>query len=673
MRRREDQLFYRANKDYQVAYPNPIKLKVGDRVRITKRETNPDWLGWVFCVREDNIGGWVSEKYLEISNDVAVVVKDYDATELAVVSGEIVEKRYEEFGWAWVRNREMKEGWVPLSHLATSSYPPVRIRLAEPGDEAEIANAHLNSWREAYKDLLPSEFLNQLPLTFKRRRDYWRTVIPQREKYVFFVAEAPEGIVGFACFRQGTDQGWEKAAELGAMYLLEKYKGSGVGFNLLSAGFKIMQGRGFNRGFCWVLEGNQTIQFYERTGATFSGDTKQDSLGGKQCNELRYEWKVLNFTDYDWKPLLVNECVSALKTFDAPWMFAGGWAIDLFLGRTTRTHSDVDILIERKDQVKLHNALPDWELWVADPPGALRPWQKGDSLEGGIQDIWARKSGSKAWQLQIMLFDSENEEWIFKRDRSIRRKLSEISTTDVFGNTYLNPEIQLLYKSKSRREKDQGDFKNAVEKLSGSQKQWLGQALEKVYGQHEWLADLAGPSNQAASDSIYLVEHDPSWSMKAGEEIRALRQILPSQLAKKVEHTGSTAIPGIKAKPIIDILILVSDITAAQSAIVPIKSLGYQYWDENPDKTQMFFVKGMPPFGQGRTHHILIVEDENVVRSRVAFRDYLRTHLETATQYEILKTDLAQRFHQDREAYTQAKTQFVNQIVREALSKNGDE
>ncbi len=283
----------------------------------------------------------------------------------------------------------------------------------------------------------------------------------------------------------------------------------------------------------------------------------------------------MNFTDYDWKPLLVDECISALKTFDAPWMFAGGWAIDLFLGRITRTHSDIDILIERKHQVKLHDALPDWELWVADPPGALRPWQKSDYLENGIQDIWARKSGSKAWQLQIMLFDSENEEWVFKRDRSIRRKLSDISTTDAFGSTYLNPEVQLLYKSKSRREKDQDDFKNAVEKMSDSQKQWLSQALEKVYGQHEWQADLEGPSNQTASDSVYLVEHDPSWSMKASEEIRALRQMLPSQLAKKIEHTGSTAIPGVKAKPIIDILISVSDITAAQSATAPIKLQHY--------------------------------------------------------------------------------------------------
>jgi hypothetical protein len=74
--------FYRVVKDYAVAYPNPIKLKSADAVSITKRETNPDWLGWVFCTSEEGVSGWVSEKCLEITGDNAIVINDYDATDL---------------------------------------------------------------------------------------------------------------------------------------------------------------------------------------------------------------------------------------------------------------------------------------------------------------------------------------------------------------------------------------------------------------------------------------------------------------------------------------------------------------------------------------------------------------------------------------------------------------
>lgn len=108
---------YQVIESYEIAYPNPIKLVAGDSVTITKRETNPAWLGWFFCVDKFGIGGWVSETYLKIEGDTAVAIRDYDATELSVRTGQVVESLLEEFGWAWVQAEDGGQGWVPLQNL----------------------------------------------------------------------------------------------------------------------------------------------------------------------------------------------------------------------------------------------------------------------------------------------------------------------------------------------------------------------------------------------------------------------------------------------------------------------------------------------------------------------------------------------------------------------------
>jgi len=367
----------------------------------------------------------------------------------------------------------------------------VQIRQARPGDEAEIANVHLNSWREAYRNLLPEDFLSQLPLSFKRRKLFLKTAISEAQKYVLIVAETLEGIVGFACLAKGRDLGQENKAELQALYLFAKYKGQGVGFKLLSAGFNQMRERGFKAGYCWVLEGNPSIQFYKRTGAHFSGEEKIDIIGDQEVKELQFAWPTLNIGDYNWRPFSVPEVRETLKDFTSEWIIAGGCAIDLFLGRETRDHGDVDVLVKRVDQLDIQRALPDWDLWVADPPGTLRPWHKDEYLENGIQDVWCRRTALDPWRFQFMLFDVENENWIFKRDPSIRRPMHEAKLTTADGLHILAPEIQLLYKSKSLREKDNADFANALPQLSDEQKAWLKVNLLKVYGQtHEWLTRL---------------------------------------------------------------------------------------------------------------------------------------------------------------------------------------
>ena len=166
----------------------------------------------------------------------------------------------------------------------------VIIRSAREGDEAEIANVHVSAWREAYRGLLPQPFLDDLPLSFRRRMSWWRNVISEPGSYVLQVAEAGTGIVGFACMGPGRDSGMEAMAEVLAIYLMAKYKGKGIGFSLLSSGFRRMAERRFSAAYCWVLESNPTIEFYERSGATFHGMTKEAEIGGQKVKELAYAW-----------------------------------------------------------------------------------------------------------------------------------------------------------------------------------------------------------------------------------------------------------------------------------------------------------------------------------------------------------------------------------------------
>jgi len=170
------------------------------------------------------------------------------------------------------------------------------------------------------------------------------------------------------------------------------------------------------------------------------------------------------------------------------------------------------------------------------------------------------------------------------------------------------------------------------------------------------------------ADSIELVSYDTQWPKMAELEIKKLREILPSNHIIDIQHVGSTAIPGMLSKPIIDIQIAVDSLPAIkQTAIDILKTLEYVYWDEDPDPEKMFFVKGMPPFGEKRTHHVHIIEPKSKRwQNRIIFRDYLIAHSDIAREYEQLKIKLAQEYTHDREQYTEAKTKFIDDVLCKA-------
>ena len=157
---------------------------------------------------------------------------------------------------------------------------------------------------------------------------------------------------------------------------------------------------------------------------------------------------------------------------------------------------------------------------------------------------------------------------------------------------------------------------------------------------------------------IVLNPHNPHWTDWAKEEMATLSAIL-SGFDKRISHIGSTAIPGIMAKPIVDILVEIPDETDREKVRKIMESAGYICMSVS-DK-RMSFNKGYTPEGYAeRVFHIHFHPSGD--NDEVHFRDYLIAHPDVAKAYERLKLSLLPRFKHNRDAYTEAKTEFVSKI-----------
>jgi GrpB-like predicted nucleotidyltransferase (UPF0157 family) len=164
---------------------------------------------------------------------------------------------------------------------------------------------------------------------------------------------------------------------------------------------------------------------------------------------------------------------------------------------------------------------------------------------------------------------------------------------------------------------------------------------------------------------IEIVAYDPSWPARFDEARDALRHALAPWLAGPIEHIGSTAIAGLAAKPVIDIMAAVDSLEKSKPAIDAAAALRYCYF---PYKAHLehWFCKPSPEF---RTHHLHLVPlGSPQWIGPIAFRNYLRTHVEIAAEYERLKRSLADRFKFDREAYTAAKAPFIAATTEQAVA-----
>lgn len=167
-------------------------------------------------------------------------------------------------------------------------------------------------------------------------------------------------------------------------------------------------------------------------------------------------------------------------------------------------------------------------------------------------------------------------------------------------------------------------------------------------------------------DEVIVVDYDPQWPSLFAQEAEAIRQAVGDTLVA-VEHVGSTSIPGVAAKPIIDILVGVTTLAAGEQAAPALEALGYEYRGENGIPGRLFFRKGLVQYR--RTHHLHMVEPSHEQWAlMLSFRDFLRAHPDEAWRYEVLKRDLAVQFRKDRRAYTNGKEDFVRAILEKAQS-----
>jgi GrpB-like predicted nucleotidyltransferase (UPF0157 family) len=166
----------------------------------------------------------------------------------------------------------------------------------------------------------------------------------------------------------------------------------------------------------------------------------------------------------------------------------------------------------------------------------------------------------------------------------------------------------------------------------------------------------------APEDPILVVPYDARWPEEFREIGRKVRAAL-GPIAARIDHVGSTAVPGLDAKPVIDVQISVPDLRNETSFRLPMESLGFVYHPDNPDRSKRYFRE--PP-GMRRTHvHVRRVGsfDEQL---NLLLRGYLRTHEDACREYAQAKLELAARFRDDRDGYVRAKEPTIWSLLQRA-------
>jgi GrpB-like predicted nucleotidyltransferase (UPF0157 family) len=177
---------------------------------------------------------------------------------------------------------------------------------------------------------------------------------------------------------------------------------------------------------------------------------------------------------------------------------------------------------------------------------------------------------------------------------------------------------------------------------------------------------------RVVQEEIKIVPYDPAWPESFRQEKAHLLASLPRDLVRHIEHFGSTAVPGLAAKPIVDMLVEVTDLGETRIRIAPVlEAQAYDYFwrpthGEDGPPFYAWFIKREPET-RTRTHHIHMVEKSFQEHwDQLLFRDYLIQHAEVAREYERLKFELAANYAHDRVAYTNGKSAFIADVMRRA-------
>lgn len=171
------------------------------------------------------------------------------------------------------------------------------------------------------------------------------------------------------------------------------------------------------------------------------------------------------------------------------WWLSGGHALELHVGRAWRVHDDIDVGITRSDAGGLLEVLHGWDIHIG-AAGVLTPWDGGLlDADRSQNNLWCRPAPASPWSIDVTVGDGDEHEWVYRRDPRIRRRWSDAVLTAFDGTPYLAPELQLLFKSKNVRPKDDVDAVTVIPLLEPGRRAWLGGHLP---ADHPWQTVVAG-------------------------------------------------------------------------------------------------------------------------------------------------------------------------------------
>jgi hypothetical protein len=187
-----------------------------------------------------------------------------------------------------------------------------------------------------------------------------------------------------------------------------------------------------------------------------------------------------------WRPEQVAE---RLLGVGVPWCVAAGWALDLFRGRQSRPHGDLEIAVPAAGFGEVRDRFPEF---VFDAVGSGRVWESaGAEVLAATHQTWLRDPATGLFLFDVFREPHEDGMWVCRRDDSLRLPYDTIIERDADGIPYLVPELVLLFKAKDPRAKDHADFDAVLPLLSQVRRDVLGRWLTRVHPGHPWLARLA--------------------------------------------------------------------------------------------------------------------------------------------------------------------------------------
>lgn len=214
--------------------------------------------------------------------------------------------------------------------------------------------------------------------------------------------------------------------------------------------------------------------------------SEQLPIGGHELSPAEIEALDARWSS-SWTP---PEVARRLEGVTAPWCVAAGWALDLFHGRQTREHGDIEVAIPAASFPEVRDRFPGY---VFDAAGSGRIWaDPTPETLAAVHQTWLRDPDTGDYLLDVFREPHDGDTWICRHDPTIRLPYRDIIHHSDDGIPYLAPELVLLFKAKHARPKDRSDFAAAVPLLSPTQRETLSALLARVHPGHPWLADLLG-------------------------------------------------------------------------------------------------------------------------------------------------------------------------------------